>query len=166
MRKIPLLTVLILLVGCVTNFNDSRNESLAKKRIQNASPALEESNISVTSFDGIVLITGQVPSEDLVALVSAQVEPLRNVRRVYNELTVAGNTALLSRTNDLALTAKARLALGRSETLDSAQIKVVTENAVVYLIGRVTRAEADAAVEASRTAQGVQKIVKIFEYIN
>ena len=105
-------------------------------------------------------------SADLIPVASAQVEPLRNVRRVHNELTVAGETTLLSRTNDGWLTTKVKTALSAGELTDATRIKVVTENAVVYLMGLLTRSEADAAVALAREIKGVQKIVKVFEYIN
>ncbi len=171
MRFLLLILILALVTSCTMNsvgesFSDSRNESLAKKRIQDANPGLADAKINVTSFDGIVLITGQVSSEDLIPIASAQVEPLRNVRKVHNELTVAGKTTLLSRTNDSWLTTKVKSTLSASESSDATQIKVVTENGVVYLMGLLTRAEADAAVDTTRGIKGVQKIVKVFEYIN
>ena len=171
MRLSILILALLLTTSCTLNsvgdaFDDSRNESLAKKRVRDAHPGLAEANISVTSFDGILLLTGQVSSADLIPLASAQVEPLRNVRRVYNELTVAGKTSLLSRTNDRWLTTKVKSALSTAESADTTRIKVVTENAVVYLMGLLTRAEADSAAIIARDIQGVQKVVKIFDYIN
>lgn len=171
MRFLLLILILALVTSCTMNsvgesFSDSRNESLAKKRIQDANPGLADAKIDVTSFDGIVLITGQVSSEDLIPIASAQVEPLRNVRKVHNELTVAGKTTLLSRTNDSWLTTKVKSTLSASESSDATRIKVVTENGVVYLMGLLTRAEADAAVDTTRGIKGVQKIVKVFEYIN
>ena len=90
-----LILALFLATSCTVNsvgeaFDDSRNESLAKKRVGNANPGFADANINVTSFDGIVLLTGQVSSADLIPMATAQVEPLRNVRKVHNELTVAG----------------------------------------------------------------------------
>ena len=171
MHLFILILTLFLTTSCTVNsvgeaFDDSRNESLAKKRVQDAHPGLADANISVTSFDGIVLLTGQVSSANLIPIAAAQVEPLRNVRKVHNELTVAGVTSLLSRTNDGWLTTKVKSALSATESADAARIKVVTENGVVYLMGLLTRAEADAAVNITRDIQGVQKIVKLFEYIN
>ena len=162
---------LFLTTSCTVNsvgeaFDDSRNESLAKKRIRDALPGLAEANISVTSFDGVLLLTGQVSSTDLIPIASAQLETLRNVRKVYNELTVAGKTSLLSRTNDGWLTTKVKSAFSTAESSDTTRIKVVTENSVVYLMGLLTRAEADAAANIARDIQGVQKVVKVFEYIN
>jgi osmotically-inducible protein OsmY len=171
MHFLVLILALSLTTSCTMNsvgesFDDSRNESLAEKRVRDANPGLADANISVTSFDGIVLITGQVSSADLIPIATAQVEPLRNVRKVHNELTVAGETSLLSRTNDSWLTTKVKSALSASESSDASRIKVVTENGVVYLMGLLTRVEADAAVDLARGVKGVQKIVKVFEYIN
>mgnify|MGYP001035805358 CR=1 FL=1 len=171
MRLLLVLFTLSLFPGCTvtsisSSFGDSRNESLARKKINDAHPGLSKSHINVTSFDGIVLITGQVPSEDLVRLATAEVEPLRNVRKVHNELAVAGVTSMLSRTNDSWLTAKVKSALIASEKSDASRIKVVTENGVVYLMGLLTRAESDSAVEITRGIRGVEKTVKLFEYMN
>ncbi|MBT4159999.1 MAG: BON domain-containing protein [Gammaproteobacteria bacterium] len=162
---------LTLLSACTTNsistaFDDSRNESLARKRIEASHPAFQDAHFDVTSFDGIVLITGQVSSADIIPIATSQVKPLRNVRKVHNELTVAGTTSVISRTNDSWLTTKTKSALSASDKADASRIKVVTENGVVYMMGLLTRAEADAAVEITRQIQGVQKIVKVFEYIN
>lgn len=171
MRRLSILILLLCCQACTitsvsTAFDDSRNEALSKQRIADVSPLLAASNVNVTSYRGIVLITGQVPSAELIPRATAAVEPLRNVRRVHNELTVAGETTLLSKTNDSWLTTKLKTALSTNEATDATRVKVVTENEVVYLMGLVTRAEADAVVEVSRQIQGVQKIVKVFEYIN
>lgn len=171
MPHLTLFLLITLLAACTATsisgtYDDSRNESLAKKLIRQASPALKEAHINVTSFNGVVLITGQVPSEDLIQLATTQVEPLRNVRRVHNELQVAGPTSFLSRTNDSVLTAKVKSAMSASEDTDAGRIKVVTENGAVFMMGLVTRDEADAAVDLARRVQGVQKIVKVFDYIN
>lgn len=166
-----LVPVIFVLGGCTTTslseaFDDTRNESLAAQRIAAANPALKDAHINVTSFNGILLITGQVPDAALIPLATEVTEPLRNVRKVHNELAVAGPTSLLSRTNDSWLTTKIKSALAADERTDASRIKVVTENEVVYLMGLLTQAEADAAVEVARGVQGVQKIVKALEYIN
>ena len=171
MRIFLSLIVSGLLTACTINsvsdaFDDTRNESLAKKRIEAANPAFKDANFSVTSFNGIVLITGQVASADMIPAATAEVEPLRNVRKVHNELTVAGTTSIISRPNDSWLTTKTKSALSASDEADATRIKVVTENGVVYMMGLLTRSEADAAVDIARQIQGVQKIVKVFEYIN
>lgn len=161
----------IFLSGCTTTsvseaLNDSQNVTLAKRRIEQADPRFKEANINVTSFNGVVLLTGQVGNAELIPIATAAVEPLRNVERVHNELQVAAKTTVISRTNDSWITTKVKSALLADETAQASNIRVVTENDVVYLMGLVSRAEADAAVAAVKEIQGVQKIVKVFDYMN
>jgi osmotically-inducible protein OsmY len=84
---------------------------------------------------------------------------------VVNELQLAGKTSITSRANDSFITGQVKTALVRSKEVGANVIKVVTEGGKVYLLGLVTRAEADAAVAAAQSVGGVTHIVKVFEYI-
>ena len=167
----PLIAIFIALSGCTTTsvsdaYGDTQNESLAERRIADAHPGLKDAKVKATSFNGVVLLTGQVPSADLRPIATAAVGPLRAVSRVHKDLEVASKTTLISRTNDSWITTKVKSALLADETAQAGSIKVVTENDVVYLMGLVSRAEADAAVKVVQEIKGVRKIVKIFDYIN
>ena len=113
-----------------------------------------------------MLLTGQVPSEDTKTLADQKVAELRKVKTVHNELQVAGPTSMVARSNDTWLMTKVKTALLTSNRVSGNRIKVVTEDGIVYLLGLLTRDEADAAVDVARQVYGVQKIVKVFEYIN
>lgn len=149
-----------------TVWDDQMTESRAKRLIREAHPDLAEAHFGVTSFNGIVLITGQVPSPEAKAIASEKVAQLRKVKLVHNEMEVAGPTSLLARSNDTWLTTKVKTALLASDEVAGNRIKVVTEDGVVYLLGLLTRDEADVAVDVARRVYGVQKIIKVFEYIN
>lgn len=149
-----------------TVWDDQMTETRAMKILRESSPELKNAHLGVTSFDGIVLLTGQVPSEDAKSLAGQKVADLRKVKTVHNELQVAGPTSMVARSNDTWLTTKVKTALLTSNRVSGNRIKVVTEDGVVYLLGLLTRNEADAAVEVARQVYGVQKIVKVFEYIN
>ena len=149
-----------------TQRDDSRNETLAVKNIQASHPELAEANINATGFQGSILLTGQVNSQELATIAAKTVERMRNVRRVYNELAVSGTTSIISRTNDVWLTSKVNASLQSNEDLDSSRIKVTTENGVVYLMGAISRQEADMAVKSVQEVTGIQKIVKVFNYLN
>ena len=166
MRTLFLIFLTLTISSCATTSDDSRNESLAKKLIEKSHSAYEDANFAVTSFNGVALITGQVPSADMIAIATDEVEKLRNVRKVHNELRVAGPTSMIARTNDTWLTTKVRSALAASEHTDTSRIKLVTENGVVFMMGLLSRTEADAAVDVARQTKGVQKIIKLFEYMN
>ncbi len=149
-----------------TVLDDQSIENRAYANIASASPQLETAHVVVVSFNGVVLLAGQVPSEQMRELAAESVKSLRHVRTVHNEMEIAGPTSLVSRSNDSWLTTKVKSKMAVSSKVDAGNIKVVTENGVVYLLGLVTRDEGDAAVELTRQVYGVQKIVKVFEYLN
>lgn len=126
----------------------------------------DQSHINVTSYNGIVLITGETPTEALKQKVTATIKRLPKVRRVHNELAIAAPSALPSRSSDTWITSKVKTKLTTSDEIKSFFVKVVTERGVVYLMGLVTRAEAERAVNVAKTSAGVQRVVKIFEYID
>ena len=149
-----------------TMIDDETIESLAAVNLRKASPGLAESHISVTSYNGLVLLAGQVRAETLRRQAEEVVLELKNVRRVYNELEVAGPTSLLTRSGDTWVTGKVKSRLLAAPEVPGRDIKVVTENGVVHLLGLVTRDAADAATEAARNVGGVRKVVRMFEYVD
>ena len=128
-------------------------------------PRFHNSRVEVISFNQIVLLVGQVPSAatKLVAERVAQQTP--RVTRVYNELTVGYPLNLTQRAQDSLLTGEMRSRMLNKKGLESGSIRVVTENAVVYLMGVVTHEQADLAVMVARQVNGVRKVIKIFRYI-
>ncbi len=149
-----------------TVWDDQMIESRGKANIRAANEQLKKAHVNITAFNGMVLLTGQVASDEIKSTAAASIKDLRKVRTVHNELEVAGPTSMMARTNDSWLTTKVKAALLSSNDTEGNRVKVVTENGVVYLMGLLTRTEAEAAVEKTRTVFGVQKIVKVFEYIN
>ena len=123
-------------------------------------------NVNVTSYNRMALITGEVPTENDRARVEEAVQRIENVRSVVNELAVAGNSSLGSRSNDAILSAKVKATLIDAKDVQANAVKVVTERAVVYLMGRVTEREAARASDLARTVGGVQKVVRVFEVIS
>lgn len=126
----------------------------------------DQSHINVTSFNGIVLITGETLTEELKQQISAEVKAIPKVRRIHNELLIAAPSALTSRSSDAWITSKIKTKLATADDIDPLYVKVVTEHGVVYLMGMLTRAEADQAIGVVTKSAGVQRVVKIFEYID
>ena len=121
-------------------------------------------HISVTSMNGILLLTGEAPTTELkdrVANFSADVE---GVRQVVNEIRISGETSYLSRTNDIWLTTKVKSTLFAKTKLDANRVKVVSEHSNVYLMGLVTREEGARATQIAREVGGVSQVVQVFEY--
>ena len=123
-------------------------------------------HINLTSYNRNVLMTGEVPTEAVKQEAEQVVRSTANVRNVVNELAIAGNSAFSSRSNDSYLTSKVKVRFVDAQKFQANHVKVVTENNIVYLLGMVTRKEADDAVEIARTTSGVQKVVKVFEYLD
>ncbi|GAB3092865.1 BON domain-containing protein [Aestuariicella hydrocarbonica] len=146
--------------------DDEQLETVAVVNINKASPYLKQANIDVVAFNSILLLTGQVASNDLRMLAGETAKKIHGVRQVFNEIQVQGTTSILARTNDTWLTTKVKSVLLANQDVDSSRIKVVTEDGVVYLLGLLSRAEANRAAETVSTIGGVQKVVKAVEYIN
>lgn len=144
--------------------DDQIVETKALVNLRKADPRLKESHLVVVSYNGIVLVTGQVPSEALRKKAAEVVSRIATVRRVHNELQVIGKTTMLIRSNDNWITGKIAARLALTENSGSERIKVVTENSVVYLLGLVSREEATVAAKIASQAQGVQRVVQLFEY--
>ena len=125
----------------------------------------DRGHVNVTSFNRLVLITGEVPSEADKAAVETAISRIENVRSIVNELAIAGASSLTSRSNDTLLTSKVKASLIDAKDLQAHAFKVVTERGVVYLMGRVTEREAKRASDVARGVSGVQKVVRVFEII-
>lgn len=125
----------------------------------------ERGNVGITSFNRLVLITGQVPTEADKLAVEQAVARVDNVRSTVNELAVTGISSVATRANDALLTSKVKASLVDSKDIFANVFKVVTERGVVYLMGRVTEAEAARGTDVARGVPGVQKVVRLFEVL-
>ncbi len=124
-------------------------------------------HINVTSYNRNVLLSGEAPDAATKAEIEKIVRDVPNVRGVVNEIQIAGVSSYSARGNDSYLTSKVKARfLDNNGAFSANHVKVVTEGGTVYLLGLVTRKEADAAVEIARTTGGVQKVVRVFEYID
>lgn len=123
-------------------------------------------HVNVTSYNRNVLLTGEAPSESVRGQLDAIVAGVEHVRGVINEVAIAPNSNLTARGNDTLITSNVKARFIDAGTVAAHNVKVVTEANVVFLLGIVTRSEADAAAEVARTSQGVRKVVRVFEYIS
>ena len=125
----------------------------------------ERGHINVTSYNRMVLITGEVPADADRATVETAVAYIENVRSTVNETAVMGAASLTARSNDSIISGKVKAALVDDGEIQATAIKVVTERAVVYLMGRVTEREAAKASQVASAVSGVSKVVRVFETI-
>lgn len=147
-----------------TVIDDQAIEFKAAKRIFDDKEFDDQTHINVTSYNGIVLLTGEALTEELKQQATNMIQAIPKVRRVHNELSIAAPSGITSRSSDTWITSKVLAKLTANENINHFHVKVVTENSVVYLMGLLTRAEAERVVEVVKTSAGVQRVVKIFEY--
>ena len=143
---------------------DARIFYVVRKAIV-SDPRFRDSRIVVSSFTQVVLLAGQTPTASLRVVAEKIVQNTPNVRRVYDEVTVDYPLPLTTRSNDTLITSQVRSKMLTRKGLESGSIKVVTENSVVYLMGVATHEQANMAVNVARQVNGVNKVVKIFQYI-
>lgn len=151
-----------------TYLDDNTLEIKLRKDINQDAVIGRATNVSVTAFNGVVLLTGQVHNEEQrnrAVKLADRYKANNEVASVVNELALAGKTNITSRVNDSWITGKVKTRLFRvTEGGLVSKVKVVTEHGRVYLMGQVTQVEADTVVHAIRDVSGITQIVKVFEY--
>jgi osmotically-inducible protein OsmY len=148
-------------VGTVAE--DQGIEFKAAERIRSK---FKDPHINVTSYNRMLLLTGEAPSEALKTGIAQIASDVPNVKSISNEIAIAGPSSLGGRSNDAYLTSKVKARFVDARKFSAQHVKVVTEAGVVFLLGLVTQAEADAAADIARTTGGVQKVVRVFEVIS
>lgn len=150
-----------------SKIDDSLIETKVAVNVAKANPDLDKnSHIVVSSFNGIVLLAGQTPRADLKSTAEQAASSVQRVKKVHNELQILPPSSLLARNNDTWLTTKIKTQMIADESIPGSRIKIITENGIVYMLGLVTKQEAAQATSLVQGVSGVQKIVKLFEYID
>jgi osmotically-inducible protein OsmY len=143
------------------------DESIEWKAVgQLRDPKFAGSHVNPTSYNRRVLLTGEAPSEEMKKELERWVRAVPSVKEVVNEVQVAGATSLASRGSDALVTSNVKARMVNNGKFSPSHVKVLTEAGVVYLMGLVTPAEGEAAAEVARTTGGVNRVVKVFEYVN
>ncbi len=161
--------------GGATVANDKRStrsmvddqviETKTKDKIYADEDISKKIHINITSYNGIVLLTGETLSRSLRTRVINIARHIDKVHRVHNEIRVSDLTDFSSRTNDSWITSKVKTQMFATKGFKSSQIKVTTEAGTVYLMGLVTKKAGNQAAEIARNVSGVKRVVKLFEYI-
>ncbi len=126
-------------------------------------------HINIISINGVVLLVGQAPTDAMRQRAEELVSTVPKVRMIHNEMTIAAPNSYMTRSSDALITAKVKarmFTIRDHENFDPTRVKVVSENGIVYLMGILTHSEADTVTDAARQVGGVQKIVKLFEYVD
>jgi osmotically-inducible protein OsmY len=160
-------------VGSVLVFTDRRtsgtqleDQAIELKATNRAREIVgDRGHVNATSYNRVVLLTGEVPSDADKMAVERSVSRVDNVKSTVNELAVMGPTSMTARSNDTILSSKVKATFVDAKDLHANAFKVISERGTVYLMGRVTDREADRATELARSVSGVQRVVRVFEVI-
>ena len=147
-----------------TVLEDQTIEIKIKNRINEK--YVDQLHVNITCFNRFVLLTGEAPAQEIKQDLTIVALEVQNVRNVQNEVIVAGNSSFTSRSSDTLLTSNIKGRLTQNKDVSANHVKVVTENSTAFLMGLVTRAEAEAAAQTAATTSGTQRVVKVFEYID
>ncbi|HEY4069764.1 MAG TPA: BON domain-containing protein [Burkholderiaceae bacterium] len=147
-----------------TQVEDQAIELKSGKRISDAIG--DRGHVNVTSYNRLVLITGEVPTEADKSAVEQAIARIENVKSIVNELAIGAPSSIGTRSNDTLITSKVKASLVDAKDLQAAAFKVVTERGNVYLMGRVTEREANRSAEVARGVGGVVKVVKVFDVVS
>ena len=147
-----------------TIIEDQAIETKAWQSFQSDKEINDNAHINVTSYNTIVLVTGEAPNAELKERIINIVRNIDKVSNVYDEVTIAAPSSYVSRSSDSVITSKVKTNLLAMDNFDGAHVKVVTEKGIVYLMGLLSHEEADRGTDVARKVGGVQKVVKLFQY--
>lgn len=145
---------------------DDNIETKATVNIHAENEAYDDSHLVVVSYNGYVLLAGQVNDDVLKSEATKVVRNVKGVRRIYNELEIGPPTSAMRRTSDTWITGRIKSELLANSDVEATRIKIVTENGVVYLMGIVTQQDADLISEKAARVSGVSRVVRLFEPVH
>ncbi|MEE4290555.1 MAG: BON domain-containing protein [Cycloclasticus sp.] len=151
-----------------TIIEDQTIELKALKTLYGIDKIRINTHVNATSYNNILLLTGEAPTESLRNDISNRLRQISKVRKVHNEILVAAPSSIISRSSDGLITSKAKVALFKLNSIkgfDPTRVKIVSENGVVYLLGLLKQNEIAPVVDTIRRVGGVQRVVKLFEII-
>jgi len=144
--------------------DDNAIELKARKALNSDPEIGDDVHVNITSMNGIVLLTGETTTAELRDRVLGLIRDIPGIRSIVNEVRVAEPRAFAYTTHDSWITGKVKAKLLGDQNIPGRQVKVVTENSVVYLMGLVKQKEGELAAETARTVGGIKRVVKLFEY--
>lgn len=145
--------------------DDEQLETVIAVNLRKADETLSSAHINVNVFNGIALLTGEVPGEELRQLAGKTAQKISKVRQVHNELLIKSNSTFFSKTNDNWLHTKIRTKLIANRGIESDRVEIIVENRIVYIMGLLTQEEANLVAETAANVKGVEKVVRVVEYI-
>ncbi len=173
-RRVSLgvLLLLALLQGCahdrrtIGSMVDDSAVELKATGLLTTDPTYRDAHVNVTSVNGILLLSGEAPTDEVRGSLLASVRNIPSIRRIVNEVRVAPPSTFSQRSRDAWITSKVKSRLIGTRGLHAARVTVVTENTSVFLMGLVSQQESELATNAATHVRGIERVVKLFEYVD
>lgn len=145
--------------------DDRQIDTHLKVNLVKADPIFNNANVNIMVYNGVVLLTGELPSKNLRELAGNVASNIGAVRQVHNQISIATKATIYSRANDNWIATKIRTKLINSQKIESNRVKIVVENRAVYIMGLLSESEAQHVTELARTTEGVVKVVRAIELV-
>ncbi|GJH42733.1 divisome-associated lipoprotein YraP [Pasteurella canis] len=149
-----------------TQVDDETLEEKVRIAIYKDEQVKSEARINIVSYSGRILLIGQAPNSNLAEVATSLAKGVENVTEVYNQIRIQPQITFGQIAKDGIMTTEIKSKMLVDSRVKSTDIKVITENGEVFLMGNVTQAQAEAAADVSRNVSGVKKVVKVFNYLN
>ncbi|HCM46170.1 MAG TPA: BON domain-containing protein [Colwellia sp.] len=149
----------------VKQIDDQSIEFIAHNELNKHKALSDNTNLHIVSMNGTVLVIGQAPNSYLRELAIKIIQDIPDILSIHNQIRISSTITLATQSNDIWLTSKVKSALLANSDVNAKDIKVVTENSEVFLLGLVTKKEASIVVDITRNINGVSRVFKAFEYI-
>lgn len=149
-----------------TQIDDETLEEKVLYAINQDQQLKAEARINVISYNGRILLIGQVPNEHLKNIATSLANGVNHVIETYNELRIGSKISLAQISQDSWITTQIKSKLFISNQVKSSDVKVITENGEVFLMGNLTKQQASSAAEIARNISGVKKVIKVFNYLD
>jgi osmotically-inducible protein OsmY len=170
--SIGVILLLAILQGCahdrrtIGSMVDDSAVELKTTGMLTTDPTYKDAHVNVTSVNGILLLSGETPTSEMRDSLLANVRNIPSIRRIVNEVRVAPPSTLSQRSRDAWITGKVKSRLIGTRGLHSSRVTVVTESTSVFLMGLVSQQESELATNAATNVSGIERVVKLFEYVD
>lgn len=149
-----------------TMMDDHEISNTAENKLSHNQAIKDKTHITAAVFDRVVLLVGQAPTQELKTTAENLVKPIPKIKLLRNDIAIEEPTSTTTRAKDSWITTKVKSILLAEKGLSTSQVKIITENGVVYIMGLTTHQQSDIISEKVRQIDGVKKVVKLIEYIN
>lgn len=149
-----------------TQIDDETLEFKVENAVEKDAQIKAEGRVNAVSYNGRVLLIGQVPNSDVKDTATALAKGVEGVNEVYNELTVSPKISFAKISKDSWLTTQVKSKMFVDGRVKATDVKVISENGEVFLLGNVTQSQANAAADIASKISGVKKVIKVFKYLD